>query len=140
MKLEDYIPEQFDDRHYKVLIKTLECSACGCRAVPQLRSYYPHSPFPTYYLANFEAQIARAGIRLIGSYPDGGPLCVDCSKAGKATFVCALCGQKRTTDLKHESFGSPSEYLCEPCYEVTPAKAWDAKVKELEDSHKHDFE
>lgn len=136
---ERYIPEQFDDTHFKVLIETDKCCSCGCHVVSQLERGWG-DPFPASYTARFSAQIARAGIRIIASRPNSEALCVECSKSGKSNFQCALCNQTRTTDMKHESFGDPSEYLCEPCYEVTPAKVWDAKVKELEESHRYDFE
>ncbi len=67
-------------------------------------------------------------------------ICVECVKSGRADFLCALCGNRKSTDKEKEAFGDPEEYLCIDCYDIVPAKEWDMEVKRLHDSHRWDYD
>lgn len=88
------------------------------------------------------AQLARASIMLRSTAldADGNTLCLECAKQGKATFVCALCKQVRTSDEQQFHVGDPQECLCRICYETVPAKTWDTKVEQLHTDHIYDYD
>ena len=98
--------------------------------------------FPYYYRDDLAAQLKRANIVFQGGVKDKDDhyICEECDKAGKSTFICALCEEERSSDLKEDSFGDPPESLCKVCYETVPAKVWDKKERELWESHRWDFE
>lgn len=83
----------------------------------------------------------RGGIKFISPAKDKNDDKIrdECAAAGKATFVCALCGVERPSSDVQESYGSPPEILCKPCYETQPAKVWREKEKELYETHRWDF-
>lgn len=75
---------------------------------------------------DFEEQIkannwVHEGKGAIGSDMDH--LCLECEQAGKRTFTCAICHQKRTSDLLYEDEYNEPE--CTICYSTMTAKAWD---------------
>lgn len=140
-----YVPEIFDNgNRVKLMAQLLSCSACGRKMIKlessQMMKVY--HLFPHYVRDNLKAQLERANITWYGNTKDkeGHYLCEDCSKKGLGTFLCALCGEERTSDLKEKIFGDPPEYLCKVCYESVPAKVWDKKTSELYDAHRWDFE
>jgi len=61
-------------------------------------------------------------------------------RKGKASFVCTLCNERRTSDQVQERFGDPPEFLCKICYSSVSALKWDQKNKELNEAHRYDFE
>jgi hypothetical protein len=97
--------------------------------------------FPNFYAINQKAQMKAAGlVYMTATLVDDEPICIECEESGKASFLCELCDERKTTDKKQESFGDPAEFLCKDCYESVPAKKWHEKVDELQESHRWDFE
>lgn len=135
----DYIPEPFGEGHVKVLVRLHKCAVCGKPTVPKLQENY-RSPFPAYYRANFDAQMERAGIALLGSWGDMDPVCSVCHEAGTITGECTLCHEQRKLSDMEESVGMLAEHMCKPCYETVPAKQWADELKRLEESHRWDWE
>lgn len=133
-----YVPEPFDDRHVKVLVRLRECVVCKKPTVPKLQA--GNSPFPAYYKANLENQLQRAGVSLIGSWLVSEPVCVACHEAGAATAECTLCHEQRKLSDMEESIGLDAEHMCKPCYATVPAKAWRAELDRLNEAHRWDFE
>jgi len=98
--------------------------------------------FPYYWRENLKSQMERANIMFRGDVKDKDDhyICEECAKAGKSTFICDLCGEERSSELKQESFGDPPDFLCKVCYETVPAKIWEKKHDELWHEHRWDFE
>jgi len=141
MRIEEYIPEQFDDHHVKVLVELRPCAVCKRKTVWNLGKDPWQRTFPCYIRATFERQIAKTDIRFVGgTNGDREPVCIDCVKAGAITCECALCGKSKPSSEMEESVGDPPEHLCKSCYETVPAKIWDENLAALEESHKYDFE
>jgi hypothetical protein len=115
----------------------VEGSRCACckRVMIAGRGTAKQSA-PTYFRANLQAQVERAGwCFLSGSRNGEDPICVDCEHAGSGRFSCSLCGEQRE--------GQPVEWwdgdaLCQHCYETVPAKIWEEKRLALEDKHQYD--
>ncbi len=139
MKPDTYIPEPFDDEHIKVLVRLHTCCVCKKPTVPKLQPNGT-SPFPAWYLANFDAQMERAGVALVGSWNDGDPVYSACHDAGTVTGECTLCHEQRKLSDMEESIGMSAEHMCKPCYETVPAKSWKAELDRLNESHRWDWE
>lgn len=136
--MEKYIPKIHEGgRYVEMLLEAKKCKCCNKVMITK----ETNNLFPMYYAINQEAQMKAAGLVYITStLVDDEPICIECEQSGKASFLCALCEERKTTDKKQESFGDPAEFLCKDCYESVPAKKWDEKVDELRESHYWDFE
>lgn len=142
-KIEDFTPTiVFDERGHIYAVMLVELRRCAVCSKPMIGARRDGGTFPTYQHLNFDAQCRRAGWELRGYVSDekGDEICSACSVLGLASFICALCGEKRPTTQITESFGYPAESLCMLCYDTVPAKRWREKTKELEESHKWDFD
>jgi len=145
MNLEEFVPELIENEGYaKVIIQLSKCSVCNRPMIKMEKkdTQRMRNLFPYYWKTNLDSQLKRAGIQYEGTSKDtrDNYVCEECSKAGKGSFTCALCGEERSTDLKEESFGDPPEYLCKVCYESVSASVWSKKTDELYKSHRWDFE
>ena len=119
-----------------------KCEKCNRDMVVEPSSaHYKRSTFPIQLSNNFLAQAERAGFVIQSKIKvDGEYICTDCTDAGLADFLCALCGKRKLANKKELSFGEPPEYLCSDCYKTTPAKEWDDKIEYLTEQHKYDLE
>jgi len=126
----------------EVLIST--CGLCNKKMlnITPKQVGYLRGLFPYYYRDNLRSQLERANIVFRGDVKDKHDhyICEECDKAGKSTFICALCEEERSSELKQERFGDPPEFMCKVCYETAPAKVWDKRQSELYHSHRYDFE
>jgi len=145
--LDDYTPEIIGNKA-KMLVDLGKCSICGKKMLKITAKMAGNltslnfNLFPHYYVHNLRAQMNRAFIVFQSNMKDknNNYICEECVKEGKSTFVCALCGEKRSSDLREESFGDPPEFLCKICYETVPAKIWEEKKEELYNTHRWDFD
>lgn len=97
--------------------------------------------FPFYFAESQESQMKKADIVFRShSEKDNERICIECESKGLASFICALCGERRNSSDVQESFGDPSEKLCKSCFSTVSAEMWEKKVRELEESHRYDFE
>jgi hypothetical protein len=114
------------------------CTTCSRPMITNSHS----APWPVYVFYNAEAQRQAAGwgYRSHSVDRDGEPICQDCAAAGKATFICALCSEERTSSEVAESIGDPAEHLCNVCYTTRPAKEWAEKLDKLHKSHRWDYD
>ena len=118
-------------------IRAEKCPLCGKIMIAKA----PRGIYPYFCSETQEAQARAKGLQFISNIKvDDEYICQGCCDNGKADFLCAMCGERKPTDKEKESFGDPREYLCTDCYEIIPAKKWDEKVKELNESHRWDFE
>lgn len=142
----DFVPAlvlESGGRAYGTMLVGLQrCGGCNKWMVEPLSS---HKPFPFHYQTSFEKQCAAAGWAINGyatkSVGDREvPICRACKAADVGSFKCALCEQERKSSQSEEvfGFGDGADHLCKPCYETTPAKAWNEKCDELEKSHQYD--
>lgn len=143
----EYVPEVFegkcDGTYGTVAISIVRCSQCKAPTPPFMKEWTERTLFPRDFRSMLDAQMKRAGWkrRSTATSVEGKELCVECAEE-HARFKCALCDKVRSGEPK-ESYGvgrSDSEYLCMPCYETVSAKTWDAKVTELEEAHRYDYE
>lgn len=126
---------------FDVLVHT--CPSCGRSMVhPPPKVYYASSTFPVALNNTFEEQRKKRDLELVGQAvdADGNRLCETCTSAGKATFLCAHCGETKESKFIHKSFGDPPEYLCKPCWHTVPASQWEEICEKLEENHAYDFE
>jgi hypothetical protein len=97
--------------------------------------------FPVYFAENQEAQMrARGVVFRSASVKDNEPICVECEAKGIASFICSICGERRSSKEIQESFGDPAEHLCKVCYSSVSAEVWEKKVKELWEAHRWENE
>lgn len=123
-----------------MLVELKNCPICGHYMIRPPGDRW-HSPFPRYYAIDFKAQLAEAKwVEKSDVRVDGKKICVPCAEAGRADFLCALCGQRRPTNEIEDHFGEPPEFLCKPCYRTVPAETWNKKLSKLSESHRYDFE
>lgn len=116
---------------------TIKCPVCSKEMMKKDKS----GLFTSYIRENQESQMEKKKVVFISSsIKDNEYICVECEKAGMASFKCSLCGIDQSSDQVRESFGSPAEYLCKKCYETVSAKDWAEKVDELEKAHRWDYE
>jgi hypothetical protein len=134
-----HTPKMVSDEGALFLVSIRRCPIC--------HQWMVHAPDWDRYSTfpggdnRFVDQAERAGLRLeSGHEVDGINICQVCKDTGKATFVCALCGERRPANQEEESFGDPIEYLCRVCYATVPAKEWDEKIRQLEQRHRHDWD
>lgn len=124
-----------------VTITITDWRCVNCEALTVDRDWARVSHWGSGTDSGVPAQLTRAGVRFSGGGYTTGRLCVECAKEKAGRFVCALCKQERTSDLAHDQWGShPTEFVCVPCYETTPAKQWDAFVDGMEQEHRWDHE
>jgi hypothetical protein len=129
MPSEQYVPERFDDLHFKVLIEVKPCALCEIPTTPNL--HHRHGPFPKDYGGTFAAQLSRGGIQLVQAYnSEGKPLCGKCSQS-RSVYRCEICHTDKTEAETQWRGGGGQYFLCKACYETTPAAAWDLRVFEL---------
>jgi len=134
-RIHTFTPREFSPGLWTFLITTRPCAVCKKPTAPNLAA----GPFPAGIRIDFEAQRARAGIRLLHHWGDKGPVCSDCKLNTAETFECSHCKQSKPLNESHKSFGAPAEHLCAHCYETVPAKQWEGLVAELEEQHRYDF-
>jgi hypothetical protein len=141
-----YIPEIFDNgNRVKLMAQLSSCFACGRKMIMLNKSDIDrvYHLFPYYFGDTLQAQLKRANITWYGNVKDKDDefLCEDCSNRGLGEFVCSLCGETRSSDLKEESFGiDPPRHLCKICYETVSAKTWKEKSDSLTREHRWDWE
>ena len=134
----DFIPSVLSERRGLMMVELARCPLCDRTMVTQPRG---RGLFALYIVDSFEKQVQRAGWVMTSSIQvDANEICRECADAGKATFLCALCGQRYPTDQKHEQFGDPPEFLCKRCYETATAADWGKRRTELLEAHRWDFE
>jgi hypothetical protein len=136
------IHKMYGNVYVEMLLEANECPLCGKVMIKKSPSRF-NNIFPNYFRLNQDAQMKEAGMVYESDIEvDGEWICVECAKAGKATFLCALCGERKPSDTEQESFGigAFSHYLCKDCYETVSANVWDKKCKELRNKHKYDYE
>lgn len=137
---ETEVVEVYGSIYATFLVHVEKCPVCDQPMVFRPRSRSHRRPI----FADFEAQAKSAGLRcasMIMTIGEDKFICEDCISKGELDFLCAMCQERKPVGKKQQDFGTnPSEHLCTDCYETTPAKKWDAKVEELEDSHKYDWE
>jgi len=105
------------------------------------KQYYEHKTFPSYHQIDVDSQLERANIAVASiTKQDDAFVCKECVKAGKITFECVACKQRKPTSKVKDDFGYPPEHLCIDCYETMPAKQWDELVEKLEEVHRYDYE
>ena len=141
--IEEYCPKVLEDGYAEMLVKLEKCPICDTNmlAPHDERCSYERSLFHLYWRIDFKHQLKNAGWHLMSDIKvDDKYICQDCASAGKANFLCALCGERKPTDKKRDSFGDPPDHLCIDCYESATAKVWNDKVEELEELHRWDFE
>ena len=147
VKIENYVPEIVESNsnlYAKLVVPLTRCPTCDCLMLYRYSYQWSgfESIFPKWVQINLYEQLSKAGILIYSHFKDKDDkfICRECAKEGKNTFVCALCDEERTSDLKEESYGDSPEYLCSVCYESVSAKEWDKKNEELREAHKYDFE
>jgi hypothetical protein len=118
-------------KYATVLVELDTCSECQ-----RLMRVHTHA---LCRLSAGQVEAAGWGVESAARNAKGQPLCVDCSKAGKGSILCALCKQQRSSAEEQRSFGDPPEFLCTVCYDTTPARKWAEAVDKLEDEHQYDF-
>lgn len=120
----------------KFELRVEECPSCGQKMMQEAG----RGVFPYYHEKNQDSQMKKQGVAYISkSEIDGKKICSECEKAGKSSFICALCEQRRPTSEIQESFGDPAEHLCKTCYKTIDVETWDRKIDEVADRHKYDF-
>ncbi len=130
------VSDEFGTTRGLVLIRLKRCPICGSFMVDSKLKH-----LSTDGAADMALQVVRAGWHYESDVRVGGePICERCKIEGKATVRCALCGEQRSSKQIKESYGYPPEYLCRACYVSVPAAVWEAKVDELEEAHRWDFE
>lgn len=143
-KIENYVPEIVENKstvYFKMLVEVKKCHLCKKFMMPKANSQFNGGVFPNYIHINQDAQMKMAGfVYSTRIEVDGECICEECKNAGKVDILCAMCEQRKPSDKQQESFGYPPEYLCKDCYETVPAKKWEDKVDELQQSHRYDFE
>lgn len=139
---DDYTPKIIENRDSSVyatfVIQLKKCATCQTPMLPKIS----RDIFPKWQRVDALAQIERAGWQAESTSLDkrGNPICGRCATLGKASFVCAMCHQERSSDQVQLSFGDPAEHLCKTCYATKPAQEWDQRIEALEEAHRYDFE
>lgn len=142
-KADDYIPTMFDEEHALFLVRVRVCAFCKSKVV--FSPGEKHRTFPINILSDFRTQAERAGLKLASNYNTSDFdrcrefVCVDCYKAGRVHFTCALCEKSKSINKIESGFGDPPEHMCSDCFATVPAKQWYEKEVELIEEHKYDF-
>ncbi|WP_394849609.1 hypothetical protein LZC95_19430 [Pendulispora brunnea] len=142
MKTVDFVPEEVEcsdlrpeDCAITLLVVVSRCAGCRRPMVPL------HAQFRGVgHAAEFARQAVRANFPIqdrLFRDESGHLQCADCAAREGATFVCALCGARRSLSEVKEEFGTRSrEFLCKPCYATVPAVEWVDKCTELRNAHR----
>ena len=135
--MEDYIEKLKENGTYvEMTLQTKKCPCCG-----KLMLEKSETNFPSYHILNQKSQMKNLGLVYVGKIlVDDEPICVECEEAGKADFLCELCGVRKPSSKIKENIGYPSVFLCSDCYSTVTAKEWDEKIDELHEEHRFDFE
>jgi len=124
-----------------MMVELHRCPICSKWMLYKEVKRWEGTPFPRWVKIDFDAQLKKAGWVTVSQVKvDDHHICDECASAGKADFLCALCGKRKPTSEIQERFGDPSEFLCKQCYETVPAKQWEEKVESLEADHRWDFD
>lgn len=124
----EYTPNIIGEKYATFLVQLGRCPKCQHRMVVERHRDYPFNAQAKR--ANF---VIQSNVRVDGEY-----ICQECKQAGRADFLCVLCGKRQPTDQIQEMFGDPPEFLCVGCYETVPAMIWEKKCEELWDAHQYD--
>ncbi len=137
--MENYIPKIHENgRYVEILIEAEKCVCC--EKIMIAKSTNHNSIFPKFWRINQESQMKAAGIVYkTHSTIDGYSICIECEQAGKSSFLCALCNERKSSDKRKEAIGDPADFLCKDCFETKSAKVWEEKYDELIEEHKYDF-
>ncbi len=139
IEIECYTPQIIEGGYALMLIQVAACPICK-----KIMVYIPkdsYALFPAYCKIQAKAQIERAGwIYMSTIKQDDKNICVECVKAGKVTFFCSICEERKPTSKIQESIGWPPEYMCTDCYETKSAKEWQKHYNALEKDHRYDYE
>lgn len=148
-RVEDYKPTPIkssrgDICYYLFLVEAQKCPVCKEFMIGKPEKHYStRNTFPHYHHITFEAQVKKAGLRLISDvYQTGHYICEDCAKAGKGKFKCTLCGKKQSVKEIHKSYGDCSfngDYVCKTCYGTVSAEKFKKFEEERHESHRWDF-
>lgn len=139
----DFTPEIFTVGHITLATMLVELEKCPiCATMMVARPLRRASPFPVWFVVDFDAQIKGAGWGIISRVRDetGHPICEDCRRDGKAQFKCALCKMVREAREVYKSYGDPAEHLCRTCYTTATVEKWDIADRELQATHRYDFD
>ena len=132
-----FIPQKIDDCA-TFLLTLKRCGTCNRDMVIKPT---PNTAFPLYWDNDFDSQAKRAGfVQRSRVKVDDRYICIECVEAGKASFKCELCKDRKPSNKEKGIFGDPPEFLCMDCYETVSAKVWNEKEDELLKTHRYDFE
>jgi hypothetical protein len=117
------------------------CPRCKRPMLGKPTNIFTERMFPDTLRMQLRQQMGRAGWTFRGTATDasGRNVCEACQEAGDVTFICYRCKRELPTTKIQWGFGSPADHLCTNCYAITPAKEWDALVKEIEEEHQYDW-
>lgn len=133
-----HTPQKIGDNHVTFLLRLEHCPTCNQDMVVKPEDNC--ETFPYHFDNDFDAQAKRARLVLRSEVKvDNIYICLECEQAGKATFFCELCKERKSTAKKKSSYGDPPVFLCLDCYETTPAKIWVEKDDELHHAHRYDW-
>src|SRR5690242_3318978 len=105
--MKEFIP-QINDGGVLMLVKSDPCPICNKMMIVRKPEV-----FPSYFVINQSAQMKAADLVYYGNISvDDKKICHECETAGKAEFLCELCGKRHPTSQIRESFGWPAEFLC----------------------------
>ena len=127
--------------YIEMLLKGEECPICKKIMVKEVNENFLDKVFPRGGDLCQQGQITKAGIVFKSNCKvDNKHICVECERAGKATFKCELCGEIKPMNKIKERVGDPEYYLCTDCYENKSAKIFDDKLDVLIKFHGYDFD
>lgn len=141
--MDKFVPKIIEEGSHVYLEMLLEGEKCHLCKKIMIAVVSPYRPkiFPAYMKLNQKAQMETIGLVFTSScLVDDHAICHECVEAGKADFLCVLCGERKPSNQVQESIGDPAEFLCTGCYNTKSAKEWDEKVDELQEEHKYDFQ
>ena len=140
--MDKFVPVALDDSHGIMAVNLSACPTCSRRMVWRPSVAYHVHTFPQYIGDNFDAQAKHAGWAVASSQKNelGRPICEECAKEGKSSFLCALCNEIKPSTKEKLSFGDPPEFLCSDCFSTVTAEKWDKAEEELMERHRYDFE
>src|SRR5579859_7870202 len=124
-----------------MLLEVDECPICKKIMMRKENKHFHGGNMPNSFAIDQDTQMKQVGIVFESKTKvDDQYICAECAEAGKADFLCSLCGSRYPTDQVQESFGDPPEHLCKNCYATVPAQQWDKKTSQLYSAHQYDHE
>jgi hypothetical protein len=132
-------------RYATMVVEIQTCPSCGKIMIEHPRRWGTLvPPFPEEGELAFNEQRKRAEWRLISGNTNANNehICMTCALDGRSSFICALCGEERSSTKEmacHFGEHDQPEFLCKICYETVPAKTYQDKVNELEDRHRWNY-